>query len=865
MLTTNQVRQSFLTFFEQKNHKTVASSPLVPGNDPTLLFTNAGMVQFKEVFLGQEKRAYNKATSSQKCVRAGGKHNDLENVGYTARHHTFFEMLGNFSFGDYFKEEAIQYAWEYLTKVIGLSEDKLWITVYEEDQEAEDIWLNKIGISQDRFSRIGAKDNFWQMGDTGPCGPCTEIFYDHGEAIFGGPPGTPDEDGDRYIEIWNLVFMQYDKDAQGTLNPLPHPCVDTGMGLERLVAILQNVHNNYDIDLFKSLIADIAKLTQCNDLKNNSLRVIADHIRSICFLINDGVLPSNEGRGYVLRRILRRAARHGHQLGQTDAFLHKLVGTMIVLMGDAYPELESNKLHLVKVIKQEEERFSETLASGMTILNQAIKDEKSDVLSGEIVFKLYDTYGFPIDLTADVARQANMETDKLAFECLMEQQKQRGRSHSKFAVDLKNAVNLDFSNEFTGYDSFKNRASVIKIIKDDTEVKQINAGDTAWLAFDKTPFYGESGGQIGDTGLLESKAIKAEIVDTQKQQGIHLHLVKVKQGSIFVDDSVSLKVDENRRQNIVLNHSATHIMHAALRKILGTHVQQKGSLVTDKVLRFDFSHYESMTSEEITKIEIRVNDEIRLNNSANIAQMNIEDAKQAGAMALFGEKYGDEVRVVRLGDFSVELCGGVHVKSTGEIGLFKIISESGIASGVRRIEAVTGAVAMQSVLKQDATLKTLSAKLKTETSQLPAKVEQIIQQAKTAEKELEKLKFKMASIAGSSLGNKAKEYNGIKFLAEEIENADNKTLREMLDKLKNQLGSGVVVLAAKIDGKAMLVVGVTKDLTKTISANTIIKDIAQEVDGKGGGRPDMAQAGGKNAAGITNALSKAHEWAANNL
>jgi alanyl-tRNA synthetase len=823
------------------------------------------MVQFKDVFLGQDKRAYTTATTSQKCVRAGGKHNDLENVGYTARHHTFFEMLGNFSFGDYFKEEAIQYTWEYLTKVVNLPEEKLWVTVYEDDQEAEDIWLNKMGVSKERFSRIGAKDNFWQMGDTGPCGPCTEIFYDHGEAIFGGPPGTPDEDGDRYIEIWNLVFMQYDRDAQGTLTPLPHPCVDTGLGLERLVAILQDVHNNYDIDLFKNLIADISKLTGCTDLKNNSLRVIADHIRSISFLINDGVLPSNEGRGYVLRRILRRAARHGYQLGVSEAFLFKLVDSMIRLMGEAYPELITNKKHISKVIKQEEARFSETLASGMSILNQALKDEKSKVLSGDVVFKLYDTYGFPVDLTADVARQTNMDIDQSAFESLMEQQKQRGRAHSKFAVDLKNSVKLDFENTFTGYDNSDGTGKIVKIIKDDIEVNQLSSGDSAWIALDQTPFYAESGGQVGDSGMLTTDSAEAIVADTQKQQGIHLHQVNLKAGILSVDDTVALNVDKTRRQNIVLNHSATHIMHAALRDVLGTHVQQKGSLVTSNLLRFDFSHYEGMTTEETRKVELLVNEKIRLNSQANIQEMNIEEAKKAGAMALFGEKYGDEVRVVQLGEFSVELCGGVHVKSTGDIGLFKIISESGIASGVRRIEALTGSAAIEYVMQQDAVLNEISAKLKTDTSKLANRVEQVLKQAKTAEKEVEKLKFKMASSAGAALDSKAKEYNGIKFLAEELDGADNKTLREMLDKLKNQLGSGVVVLAAKIGNKAMLVVGVTKDLTGSISANTIIKAIAVEVDGKGGGRPDMAQAGGKNAAGIAKALEKAHEWAENNL
>ena len=659
--------------------------------------------------------------------------------------------------------------------------------------------------------------------------------------------------------------MQYDRDAQGTLTPLPHPCVDTGLGLERLVAILQDVHNNYDIDLFKNLIADISKLTGCTDLKNNSLRVIADHIRSISFLINDGVLPSNEGRGYVLRRILRRAARHGYQLGVSEAFLFKLVDSMIRLMGEAYPELITNKKHISKVIKQEEARFSETLASGMSILNQALKDEKSKVLSGDVVFKLYDTYGFPVDLTADVARQTNMDIDQSAFESLMEQQKQRGRAHSKFAVDLKNSVKLDFENTFTGYDNSDGTGKIVKIIKDDIEVNQLSSGDSAWIALDQTPFYAESGGQVGDSGMLTTDSAEAIVADTQKQQGIHLHQVNLKTGILSVGDTVALNVDKTRRQNIVLNHSATHIMHAALRDVLGTHVQQKGSLVTSNLLRFDFSHYEGMTAEETRKVELLVNEKIRLNSQANIQEMNIEEAKKAGAMALFGEKYGDEVRVVQLGEFSVELCGGVHVKSTGDIGLFKIISESGIASGVRRIEALTGSAAIEYVMQQDAVLNEISAKLKTDTSKLADRVEQVLRQAKTAEKEVEKLKFKMASSAGATLDSKAKEYNGIKFLAEELDGADNKTLREMLDKLKNQLGSGVVVLAAKIGNKAMLVVGVTKDLTASISANTIIKAIAVEVDGKGGGRPDMAQAGGKNAAGIAKALEKAHEWAENNL
>ncbi len=865
MLTTNEIRESFLDFFEKKQHQRVASSPLVPANDPTLLFTNAGMVQFKEVFLGQEKRAYTRATSSQKCVRAGGKHNDLENVGYTARHHTFFEMLGNFSFGDYFKKEAIEYAWEYLTQVIQLPEERLWVTVFEEDQEAEDIWLNHIGVDKNRFSRIGAKDNFWQMGDTGPCGPCSEIFYDHGEEVFGGPPGTEHEDGDRYIEIWNLVFMQYDRDQQGNLHPLPHPCVDTGMGLERLVAILQGVHNNYDIDLFQNLIGDIAKLTHCSDLKNNSLRVIADHIRSISFLINDGVLPSNEGRGYVLRRILRRAARHGYQLGMSEAFLHKLVTSMVKYMGDAYPELEKNRSHIERVIQQEEERFSETLSSGMVILNQAIAQQKGKILSGDIVFKLYDTYGFPVDLTADVARQAGMEIDQKGFDQLMAEQKQRARQHSKFAVDMKNTLNLELENEFLGYEKSDASARVQKIIKDEQEVAQLQPGETAWVVFDKTPFYAESGGQIGDSGYLQNQSVKGKILDTQKQQGVHLHQLEVEQGTLSINDEVDLTIDRQKRQKIILNHSATHLMHAALRQVLGEHVQQKGSLVTDQYLRFDFSHYEAMSKEEIAEVERLVNEKIRQNNHADIKEMDIEQAKQAGAMALFGEKYGDRVRVVKLGDFSIELCGGTHVQRTGDIGMFKIVSESGVAAGVRRIEALTGEAALDYIMQQNQLLQDLSYKLKADSNKIVDKVEQLIQQNRSAEKEIEKLKFKLASQAGADLSSKAKTINGIKFLAEKIDGADNKTLREMMDKLKNQLGKAIIVLAAQIDDKAMLVVGVSKELTKQYSANNLIKEIAGEVDGRGGGRPDMAQAGGKNPAGIQKALQKAQLWAEQNI
>jgi len=861
MITSAELRNKFLNYFEGHGHSIVPSSPLVPGNDPTLLFTNAGMVQFKDVFLGTDKRSYSKATTSQRCVRAGGKHNDLENVGYTARHHTFFEMLGNFSFGDYFKEQAIFYAWDFLTEVIGLPVDKLWVTVYSEDDEAADIWLNKIGIDPAKLTRISTSDNFWSMGDTGPCGPCSEIFYDHGPEIEGGPPGTPEEDGDRYIEIWNLVFMQYNRDEQGTLNPLPKPSVDTGMGLERLAAILQDVHNNYDIDLFQTLIKSAGQLTGMNDLDNKSLRVIADHIRSCAFLVVDGVLPSNEGKGYVLRRIIRRAARHGHQLGCKTPFFHKLVATLDQLMGEAYPELTQCRDRVVKVLQKEEERFAETLELGMGILEQSISELSSNTISGPVIFKLYDTFGFPVDLTADVARERGLEIDLAGFEAEMEAQKTRARASSQFGVVSKK-FNLDgyIATKFLGYDHNSTAAKVIAILQNDTSINTLDNDDQSIVVLDQTPFYAESGGQVGDTGALTIGDSLFEVSDTQKQSGVYLHVGQLSGGRISVGDSIQAEIDVEYRQAVRLNHSSTHLMHEALRKILGEHVQQKGSLVDAEKLRFDFSHYQPLTKDEITEIETWVNDQIRLNVPTSSQLMNMDEAKQTGAMALFGEKYGDIVRVLSIGSDSVELCGGTHVQRTGDIGLFKMTLETGTASGVRRIEAVTGHDAVQRFINSESKIDSAAQALKSNRDDLVDRIQQLQASLRLQEKELAALKSKMASQAGGDLVSQALAVKGIKVLTAVIEDADLKTLRDTVDQLKNKLVAAVVVLASSQDGKVNIIAGVTQSETSLIRAGDIAKFVAEQCGGKGGGRPDMAQAGGTQPENLEKALTSVAPW-----
>jgi alanyl-tRNA synthetase len=864
MSSSAEIRKSFLEYFLDKGHEIVASSPLVPANDATLLFTNAGMVQFKEVFLGQEKRPYKRATSSQRCVRAGGKHNDLENVGYTARHHTFFEMLGNFSFGDYFKKEAIQYAWEYLTGVLNLPEEKLWVTVFEEDDEAADIWLKDIGVSPDRFSRIGAKDNFWAMGDTGPCGPCTEIFYDHGPEVPGGPPGTPEEDGDRYIEIWNLVFMQYDRDNEGNLNPLPKPSVDTGMGLERLAAIMQGVHSNYEIDLFQHLIKAIAGLAGEKDLTRASLKVIADHIRSCSFLIVDGVLPSNEGRGYVLRRIIRRAARHGHKLGLNEPFFYKLVQPLVEQMGDAYPELASAQEQVERVLRLEEERFAETLEHGLKILEEDIADMQGDTIPGSTLFKLYDTYGFPVDLTADIARERNLKVDLEGFEKEMDGQRERARAASQFGAEYTEALDGDIATEFTGYDHEEDEGTVVALLQDGKQVEVLETGAEGRIILDKTPFYAESGGQVGDQGVLQSADSTFVVTDTQKLGKAFTHIGKLEKGEVRVGDRLNASIDADRRLAIKLNHSATHLMHAALRDVLGDHVQQKGSLVTEGRLRFDFSHFEPMTQDQILEIERIVNSQIRNNTDTNAAVMSMDEALNEGAMALFGEKYGDEVRVLKIG-FSTELCGGTHVARAGDIGLFKILSEGGVASGVRRIEAVTGQGALEWVEENSQQLDKVASMIKANRNEVDAKVEQLLDRTRSLEKALEQAKAKLASQAGSDLSSQATEIDGIKVLAAQVEGADAKSLRDTLDQLKNKLGKAAIVLAAVNDGKVALVAGVTKEETVRIKAGNLVNHVAQQVGGKGGGRPDMAQAGGSDPSALPQALESVAAWVTEQL
>ncbi|HCT5471640.1 TPA: alanine--tRNA ligase [Escherichia coli] len=867
--STAEIRQAFLDFFHSKGHQVVASSSLVPHNDPTLLFTNAGMNQFKDVFLGLDKRNYSRATTSQRCVRAGGKHNDLENVGYTARHHTFFEMLGNFSFGDYFKHDAIQFAWELLTseKWFALPKERLWVTVYESDDEAYEIWEKEVGIPRERIIRIGdnkgapyASDNFWQMGDTGPCGPCTEIFYDHGDHIWGGPPGSPEEDGDRYIEIWNIVFMQFNRQADGTMEPLPKPSVDTGMGLERIAAVLQHVNSNYDIDLFRTLIQAVAKVTGATDLSNKSLRVIADHIRSCAFLIADGVMPSNENRGYVLRRIIRRAVRHGNMLGAKETFFYKLVGPLIDVMGSAGEDLKRQQAQVEQVLKTEEEQFARTLERGLALLDEELAKLSGDTLDGETAFRLYDTYGFPVDLTADVCRERNIKVDEAGFEAAMEEQRRRAREASGFGADYNAMIRVDSASEFKGYDHLELNGKVTALFVDGKAVDAINAGQEAVVVLDQTPFYAESGGQVGDKGELKGANFSFAVEDTQKYGQAIGHIGKLAAGSLKVGDAVQADVDEARRARIRLNHSATHLMHAALRQILGTHVSQKGSLVNDKVLRFDFSHNEAMKPEEIRAVEDLVNAQIRRNLPIETNIMDLEAAKAKGAMALFGEKYDERVRVLSMGDFSTELCGGTHASRTGDIGLFRIISESGTAAGVRRIEAVTGEGAIATVHADSDRLSEVAHLLKGDSNNLADKVRSVLERTRQLEKELQQLKEQAAAQESANLSSKAIDVNGVKLLVSELSGVEPKMLRTMVDDLKNQLGSTIIVLATVAEGKVSLIAGVSKDVTDRVKAGELIGMVAQQVGGKGGGRPDMAQAGGTDAAALPAALASVKGW-----
>ena len=869
-MDTSTLRQRFLDFFARHNHRVVPSSPLVPGNDPTLLFTNAGMVQFKDVFLGRDPRSYSRAASVQRCVRAGGKHNDLENVGYTARHHTFFEMLGNFSFGDYFKKEAIRFAWEFITEDLKIPKERLWVTVYKDDDEAADLWLKDVGVDPTRFSRLDEKSNFWSMGDTGPCGPCTEIFYDHGAHIPGGPPGSPDEDGDRYVEIWNLVFMQFDRAADGTLTPLPKPSVDTGMGLERVAAVMQGVHSNYDIDLFRNLITAAAMATGTTDLTSSSLRVIADHIRAASFLIVDGVLPGNEGRGYVLRRIIRRALRHGNELGVSQPFFHTLVAPLVMEMGLAYPELRQGQAHVERVLLAEEERFALTLSQGMGILKAAMQDAKKGTpLPGDLVFKLYDTYGFPVDLTADVARSAGLAIDREGFEAAMEAQRERARSAQKFNLAYGTDMQLAEKSNFTGYDGLEGQGTVIALLKDGQRVNELNAGDAGAIVLDATPFYAESGGQVGDKGVLTSGGATFRVDDTKKSGDAHVHVGQVVSGTFGAGDKLTASVDAAARGATALNHSATHLLHAALRKVLGTHVTQKGSLVAPDKLRFDFSHYEAVTPTQLAEIEMRVNDQIRANADAATDVMSYDDAVGAGAMALFGEKYGDRVRVLKLGDFSTELCGGTHVRRAGDIGLFKITGESGIAAGIRRIEAVTGAAALARVAETEQALDRVAGLFRANRGDAEAKVRQALERTKQLEKEIQQLKAKLASGAGGrDLASEAKEVAGIKLLVSRLDDgSDAQTLRDTVDRMKDKLRSGVVVLASAdpATGKVSVAAGVTKDLTARLKAGDLVNAVAADVGGRGGGRPDFAQAGGTNPAALDGALAKVPEWVAARL
>lgn len=864
MNSTSEIRQSFLAFFEANGHAIVASSPLVPGNDKTLLFTNAGMVQFKDVFTGEEKRAYTRATTSQRCVRAGGKHNDLDNVGYTARHHTFFEMLGNFSFGDYSKPEAIQFAWNFLTVELGLPADKLWVTVFEEDDEAEEIWTRDIGVPAARVIRIGAKDNFWAMGDTGPCGPCSEIFFDHGPEVAGGPPGSPEEDGDRYIEIWNLVFMQYDRQADGSLTPLPKPCVDTGMGLERIAAVLQHVHSNYEIDLFQRLIAAVAAELGTADHSAPSLRVIADHIRSCAFLIVDGVMPGNEGRGYVLRRIIRRAARHGNKLGATAPFFHKLVPALAAEMGKAYPELREKQSLVQEQLLQEEQRFNKTLVAGLSILDEALANLIGTVIPGEVVFRLYDTYGFPADLTADIARERDLEVDTEGFEQCMQAQRVRARAASNFGIS-KDSLQSDATTEFLGYEHDLCDASVIEILVDGKSVPSLSTGQTAWIVLDRTPFYGESGGQVGDTGVLEQSSGRFEVADTRKQRQAFFHGGELSSGSMKVGDSISARIDGDRRHRIRQNHSATHLLHGALREVLGTHVEQRGSLVNDAHLRFDFSHGSPVGADELARVEQWIDREVHRNSESSIQEMDMEAAKKSGAMALFGEKYGDRVRVVKLGDRSIELCGGTHVSSTGEIGNVRIVAESSVASGVRRIEAVSGAEAVAQQQQVDQQLGALASMLKSSRSDVIDKVEQLMVKNRELTRELERLQAQASAGAGLALAERAETLGDAKVLFHAVENSDAKQLRQLSDQLKQHLGKCAIVLASEHGGKAALIASVSDDLTDQVKAGDMLKQVAEALGGRGGGRADMAQGGAPSLAGVEAAFTRTRDWLADQL
>jgi len=860
-MSTAELRQAFIDYFVEKEHTAVHSSPVVPANDPTLLFTNAGMVQFKDVFLGLETRPYTRACSVQRCIRAGGKHNDLENVGYTARHHTFFEMLGNFSFGDYFKREAIRYAWEFLTERLGIPAEKLWVTVFHEDDEAADIWLNEIGVDPARFSRCGEKDNFWSMGDTGPCGPCSEIFYDHGPEVPGGPPGSPDEDGDRYIEIWNLVFMQFNRDADGTLTPLPKPSVDTGMGLERLAAVMQGVHSNYDIDLFRSLLDAAQQVTGAKDRHSSSLKVIADHIRSTSFMITDGVLPSNEGRGYVLRRIIRRAIRHGYKLGQKQPFFHKLVKPLVEQMGEAYPELAQAAPQVEKVLLQEEQRFAETLEHGMKLLEAAISELKGDTIPGDVVFKLYDTYGFPVDLTADIARERGLKIDEDGFEAEMKKQRERARAAGSFKVDLSKKIDFEGETDFVGYTQDEADATILALYKDDAPVEQLNEGEEGIVILDRTPFYAESGGQVGDTGSLTEGMNSFHVSDTQKQGKLWLHVGKVTAGHLSVGQQVHAKVDTARRRAAERNHSATHLLHAALRHHLGEHVAQKGSLVEPARLRFDFSHFEPIPADTLRAIEREVNEKIMEDVPVVTEEMSLEAAKAKGAMALFGEKYGDVVRVVDMGDYSIELCGGTHVCRTGQIGPFRIVSEGGVAAGVRRIEAVTGEAAWDFIYQREGALLKAAETLKAKKpEQVAERAEQAANQLKQLEKQLQQLQTKLAAQQGSELASQAEKVGDVQVLAAKIEGVDGKVLRELMDQLKQKLASAVIVLGAAKDGKVSLVAGVSKALTDRIKAGELVNVVAQQVGGKGGGRADMAQAGGSQPEHLDKALASVKGW-----
>lgn len=870
MKTTSEIRQAFLEFFQSKGHTIVPSSSLVPENDPTLLFTNAGMNQFKDVFLGLDKRSYNRATSSQRCVRAGGKHNDLENVGYTARHHTFFEMLGNFSFGDYFKPDAIAFAWEFLTSPqwLALPKEKLWVTVYETDDEAYDIWNREIGVPAEHIVRIGdnkgapyASDNFWQMGDTGPCGPCTEIFYDHGDHIWGGPPGSAEEDGDRFIEVWNVVFMQFNRQADGTLKKLPKPSVDTGMGLERISAVLQHVNSNYEIDIFQALIKEIASLLNVTDLDNKSLRVIADHIRSCAYLIADGVMPSNEGRGYVLRRIIRRAVRHGNILGAKSAFFYQLVPTLAKAMGQAGEILTQKQAHIQKALKAEEDQFARTLERGLALLEDALTKVENKVLSGEVAFKLYDTYGFPLDLTADVCRERSITIDEAGFEREMQAQRARAQASSNFGTDYNYVIKVDGSTEFKGYEVTECEATVVALFSNGKAVEAIQPGENAVVVLDRTAFYGESGGQVGDSGVIASDICNFEVNDTQKYGQVFGHIGQLASGTLSVGDKVKAEVNTTRRHAITLNHSATHLLHSALRQVLGDHVAQKGSLVSENSLRFDFSQGEAISKADLEEIERIINTKIRENIVVTTEVMDLESAKQKGAMALFGEKYGDRVRVVDMtAAFSVELCGGTHVKQTGEIGLFKVVSEGAVAAGVRRIEAVTGENAIGLLHQQQQILNQSAELLKADTASLVEKIQQLQEKSKKVEKELQQLKDKLAAQAGGELAKQAQQINGVNVVVQRLENVDAKALRTMVDDLKNQLGSAVIVFATQTDEKVNLIVGVTKDLTDKVNAGELVGLMAQEVGGKGGGRADMAMAGGSQPENITQALNVATNW-----